>query len=308
MLTFTDSGLDMCEAGNKAWSKGRLKKKVKMTIYQEFQKIVPQLAAQYTIPTISDIYFPPFFKGGQPKEFEFIALKLESGACGISFVLLADEELENYQAMARSSFLKADPVTLSGDFGSRDPVKNMLGLAALNAICQHVMKSSRYSLDFTSDSLGLLNIEKGQRVGMVGLFRPLIKRVESLGADLIIFEQKETLIHKYPQYNITLDPTLLKDCDSVLCTSTTVYNNTLDNVLTHCSPSALVSVIGPTAGYFPDPLFSRGVDVVGGTLIKDGQSFMQHLRDQTRWGDSTAKFCFKKSQYEGLPLSMFSPG
>lgn len=273
-----------------------------MTIYQEFQKSIGKMAANYRIPTITDVYFPPFFQGGQPKEFEFMAIKLESGVCGISFVLLADEEIKNYQTVAESNFTGLDPVILAEDFGSRDPVKNMVGLAAVNGICQHVMKSSRYQLDVTSDSLGLLKIKKGQRVGMVGLFRPLIERVENLGADLIIFEQKEELIHKFPQYNITIDPMLLKDCDSVLCTSTTVYNNTLDNVLTHCSPDAFVSVIGPTAGYFPDPLFSRGVDVVGGTFIQDGESFMQHLRDQTRWGESTVKFCFEKAKYGGFPV------
>ncbi len=275
---------------------------MKKPLYQEFQNIIEQLTAEYPIPPITDAYFPPFFKGGQPKEYEFIAFQLESGACGISFVLLDDKEIANYQKVAESNVLGVDPISLSGDFGSRDPVKNMVGLAALNAICQHVMISSGIALDVTSDSLGLLSIEKGQRVGMVGLFRPLIKRLVNRGADLIIFEQKEKLIHEYPQYNITLDPTLLKHCSSVLCTSTTVYNNTLDNVLMHCSPEAFISVIGPTAGYFPDPLFSRGVDVVGGTFIKDGDSFMQHLRNQTRWGQSTEKFCFNKNQYEGLPL------
>jgi len=273
-----------------------------MTIYQDFQRIVNQIAANYSIPTISEVYFPPFFKGGQPKEYEFIAIKLEGGACGISFVLLADKEVENYELIAHSSFLNTDPVILAGDFGSQDPVKNMVGLAALNAICQYVMKSNQDLLDVSSDSLGLLNIEKDQRIGMVGLFRPLLKRVESLGADLIILEQKEALIKKYPQYNITTDPSLLKDCDSVLCTSTTVYNNTLDSVLTHCSPNSFISVIGPTAGYFPEPLFARGVDVVGGTYIEDSDAFMQHLRDQTRWGKSTVKFCFEKTKYKGLSL------
>ena len=276
---------------------------MKKPLYQEFQNIIKQLTVEYSIPPVTDAYFPPFFLGGQPKEYEFIALQLESGACGISFVLLDDEQITNYQTIAQSNVLNADPISLAEDFGSDDPVKNMVGLAALNAICQHVMNSSKYTLDITSDSLGLLNIKKGQRVGMVGLFRPLIKRLENLGADLIIFEQKEKLIHEYPQYNITVDPTLLKHCACVLCTSTTIYNNTLDDILVHCSPEAFISIIGPTAGYFPDPLFSRGVDVVGGTFIKDGDSFMRHLRNQTRWGESTEKFCFRKTQYKGLPLN-----
>ncbi|MBW2635814.1 MAG: hypothetical protein JRE14_17240 [Deltaproteobacteria bacterium] len=44
----------------------------------------------------------------------------------------------------------------------------------------------------------------------------------------------------------------------------------MDQILAHCSPDAFVSIIGPTAGYFPDPLFFRGVDVVGGRVVKNG--------------------------------------
>jgi len=275
---------------------------MRMSIYQEFIDIVNRLSDQYDIPPISQAFFPPFYPGGQPKECEFISLQLESGACGTSFVLLADEEMENYQALADSEFKGQDPVLLAGEFGSRDPVKNMVGLAALNAVCQQVMKSTQYSLNITSDPLGLLDIQKGDRVGMVGFFRPLVKRVEDAGGTLTIFEQKKELVHKYPQHHITLDLAILGDCNKVLCTSTTVYNNTLDDVLDYCSSDAFVSVIGPTAGYFPDPLFSRGVDVVGGTFINDGEVFMQNLRDQKRWGKTTSKFCFQKSHYAGLPL------
>ena len=178
----------------------------------------------------------------------------------------------------------------------------MVGLAALNGICQHVIKTTQYKLDITSDSLGLLSIEPGDTVGMVGFFRPLIKRVEDLGVSLTIFEQKEHLIQQYPQYHVTLDLSLLRGCNKVLCTSMTVYNNTLDEVLAHCSSEAFISVVGPTAGYFPDPLFSRGVDVVGGSYIKDGQLFMQRLQDEIKWGDTVSKFCFQKNHYPGLPI------
>ncbi len=273
-----------------------------MNIYQEFQEILKKLTAKYTIPPISQVFFPPFFQGGQPKECEFIGIALEGGACGISYVLLPDQQKESYQSSAISDFSRQSPVELAGEFGADDPVKSMVGLAALNAVCQHVMKTTRLALDLSSDSLGLLNIQQGDKVGMIGLFRPLIQRVENQGAHLTIFENKEKLIDKYPQYNITLDLTSLSNCNKVLCTSTTVYNNTLDNILKHCSAKAFVSVIGPTAGYFPDPLFSRGVDVVGGSFIVDGETFMQRIGDHERWGNAVSKFCFQKTQYAGLPL------
>jgi uncharacterized protein len=271
-----------------------------MNIYQEFVQIVDRLANKYPIPPISQVFFPKFYVDGQPKECEFISLQLESGACGISFVLLPNDARENYQDMADSDLVGMNPVVLAADFGSDDPVKNMVGLSALNAVCQEVMRVSEFKPDSASDSVGMLDLQPGDRVGMVGFFRPLVKRVEDLGAELIIFEQKEDLVSKNPHLNITLDSTLLKNCNKVLCTSTTVYNNTLDAVLGNCSPEAFISVIGPTAGYFPDPLFARGVDVVGGTFINDGPAFMQRLREEKKWGSATSKISFQKSRYSGL--------
>lgn len=71
-------------------------------------------------------------------------------------------------------------------------------------------------------------------------------------------------------------------------------------MLGHCAPDALVSIIGPTAGYFPDPLFNRGVDVVGGRVVKDGELFFQLLTEQKRWGEATRKTCFQKMTYNGI--------
>jgi uncharacterized protein (DUF4213/DUF364 family) len=79
-----------------------------------------------------------------------------------------------------------------------------------------------------------------------------------------------------------------------------VLNNTLDEILAHCPPDAFVSIIGPTAGYFPDPLFARGVDVVGGRVVKNGELLLKRLAEKRRWGDATQKTCFQKKTYVGL--------
>ncbi len=266
-------------------------------IYSEFLEIVDKLSANYTIPQIDNVFFPPFFEGGQPKDCEFMAISLESGAVGISYVLLPDKEKQIYNKLTQTNFGGTDPVDIAKKFGSSDPIENMLGLAAVNAICQHVIKISDYPLDFTSDSLGALDIRAGDRVGMVGFFPPLIKRIEETGAELTIIEKKESLVDQYSQFNITLDTNMLTHCNKVLCTSTTVYNNTLDNILAKCSPGARVSVIGPTAGYFPDPLFNRGVDVVGGTFVEHSEQFLRNLNDREKWSSSVRKFCFSKESY-----------
>jgi len=90
-------------------------------------------------------------------------------------------------------------------------------------------------------------------------------------------KKKEQLVQRYPNLPITLEPKELSTCNKILCTSTTILNNSLDEILAHCPPAAFVSIIGPTAGYFPDPLFARGVDVMGGRVVKNGELFLQLL-------------------------------
>ena len=70
-----------------------------MRLKDEFRMMTTKLTAQYSIPPIADIFFPPFHRGGQPKEAEFMALRLAGGAAGISYVLLPDEKEEAYTAL-----------------------------------------------------------------------------------------------------------------------------------------------------------------------------------------------------------------
>jgi uncharacterized protein (DUF4213/DUF364 family) len=271
-----------------------------MSLKEEFRKMVNELTKKYTLPPIENIFFPPFYKGGQPKDAQFMAISLEGGATGISFVLLPDEKMEEYTALKPSDFITKNLREFALEFGSDDPIKEMIGLASINAICQHVMRETRFVVDSANDSLGLMSVSAGDKIGMVGLFSGLIKTIEKAGAELVVIEKDEKLIQKFPDLPITLDVTKLSVCNKILCTSTTLLNNTLDEILAHCSPDAYVSIIGPTAGYFPNPLFSRGVDVVGGRVVKNGPVFLKLLAERKRWGGATERICFQKKTYTSM--------
>ena len=77
-------------------------------------------------------------------------------------------------------------------------------------------------------------------------------------------------------------------------------NDTLDEVLQHCTAAQHITVLGPTAGYFPDPLFARGVHVLGGRFVNDGMLLLQLISERKRWGGATQKLCFNSCDYEGL--------
>jgi uncharacterized protein (DUF4213/DUF364 family) len=273
---------------------------VAMGLKDEFRKMVMELTTKFAPPPIANIFFPPFHKGDQPKDAQFMAISLEDGSAGISFVLLPDEKMEEYTALLPSEFIEKNPQGFAFEFGSDDPIKEMISLAAINAICQHVMGVTSFPVDHATDSLGLLSISAGDRIGMVGLFFGLVNKIKKAGAELVVIEKKEQLVQKYSDLPITLDPTKLSTCNKILCTSTTILNNSLDEILAYCSPDAFISIIGPTAGYFPDPLFARGVDVVGGRVIKNGAQFLQLLAERKRWGDATQRICFQKKTYAGI--------
>ncbi len=271
-----------------------------MSLKNEFKKMIVKISSQFTIPTISAVFFPQFHKGGQPKDAQFMAIGLEGGAAGISYVLLPDEKMNLYNALSPGDFIGKNPKEMAFEFGNEDPVKEMISLAAINAICQHVIKKTGFKAESATDSLGLLSLSKGDKIGMVGLFSGLVKPIRDTGAKLIVIEKNEQLIKKYPDLPITLDVSQLGTCNKVLCTSTTILNNSLDQILTHCNPDAFVSIVGPTAGYFPDPLFARGVDVVGGRVVNDGELFLKLLSQGKHWGSATQMTCFQKETYAGI--------
>jgi len=271
-----------------------------MSLKDEFRKMVNKITTKFTLPPIANIFFPPFYKGGQPKDAQFMAIGLEGGATGISFVLLPDEKMKEYNSLQPPAFVAKNPQGFALEFGNDDPVKEMISLASINAICQHVIRETHFAVDSATDSLGLVSVSTGDRIGMVGLFSGLIKTIKKAGAELVVIEKNERLIQKFPNLPITLDAGKLSACNKILCTSTTILNNSLDEILAHCSPDAFVSIIGPTAGYFPDPLFARGVDVVGGRVVKNGALFLQLLAEKKRWGDATQRTCFQKKTYDGI--------
>lgn len=272
-----------------------------MLISEEFREIIIKLSNEFPIPKISRIFFPHYSEFKPSKKEKFMAMGLESGAVGLSYTLMPEPHEEEYDNLKESYFIGQNPVDIALKFGkSNDPIKNMLGLAAINSICQHILKITKFNLDFTTNSIGLFSISKGDHVGMVGLFNPLLQIIKESGAELIVIEKKENLIKRFPDLNITLDPRELRHCNKILCTASTILNNTLDEIIKNCPPDSKISVIGPTAGFLPDPLFKRGVDVVGGTFIYNADQFFKILEQKKRWGLTTKKYCFQKEIYQGF--------
>jgi uncharacterized protein (DUF4213/DUF364 family) len=101
-------------------------------------------------------------------------------------------------------------------------------------------------------------------------------------------------------FRVTLDPAGLGDCNKVVSTASTLLNNSIDEILAAASGAEELAIIGPTAGFFPDPLFKRGVTAIGGSEVIDAALALQRLKADERVGDAGRKFVIMARDYPGI--------
>lgn len=272
-----------------------------MTITSEFLEIIQKISKKITLPSIQDVFFPKITTKNEltSKKTNFGAIRLTDGSIGVVYLGLSPEVKELGSSMVKSELINKNPIELAQKFGSSNNFEKTLGLGAINAISQYIFRHSNFPFDITTDSLGLLNIKQGDRPGMVGFFQPLISQLKKMGINVIIIEKKEHLVKKTENWEVTLDPSRLTECNKILITSTTVLNESIDEILKFCSQAEKISMIGPTAGFLPDPLFKRGLNIVGGSFISNSNLFMELIQKQERWGPSTKKYCIQQNTYPG---------
>ena len=240
---------------------------------------------------VKALHLPPVpWTGG--KDGEFGAIELDSGALGLSYLLL-DDTLTRIGA-AGGAVHGADPLVLARAWAEgRTPAERALGFAAVNALSREWFDRSGFVPPAATDSIGGLDPSPGESVGMVGYFPPLLKPVLARGARLTVLELRADLAGTRDGCTVTLDPHDLADCTQVLCTSTVLLNHSLERVRAACRSAGRFVLIGPGAGCLPEVLFEHGVTALAGTWIIDGPAFRHAVASGTPWGPATRKFLLR---------------
>ena len=189
------------------------------------------------------------------------------------------------------------------DVAAAHALRRTLGFAACNALSRTVMDRMGFAPPRATDSIGGIAPQAGDHVGMVGLFSPLLKQVTAAGARLTVIELNPDYAGHYDGYRVTLDAAELEACNKVLSTSTILLNHTVDAMLAHCRRAERIVLIGPSAGCLPDPLFARGVTVVGGSWVTDHAGFIDALRRGDSWSAFAYKFALAAADWPGLPAA-----
>lgn len=241
---------------------------------------------------------PPPGDGGT--RGEFCALELDDGSLGLSYVLLDDTLARMRGADAALGLAGADALQLARHFEGDDPARRTIGFAAANALTRCLFDRAGWQPAASADSLGALDAQPGEHIGMIGLFTPLLARVLASGAQLTVIELKPHLAGQHDGYRVTLDAEALRECDKVLATGTLVLNDSLDRMLALCERARWIALIGPSMGCLPDALFARGVSIIGGSWVLDGPAYVEALRCGAMRSAAARKMAIAARDYPGF--------
>lgn len=268
-----------------------------MTFATDYLAQLDLFAAKGPLPRIRALHLPPDPGENPENRGEFCALELEDGSLGISYVLLDNTLARLHAAEHGLGLAGTDALALARRYATGEGLDKTLGFAAANALTRCLFDRAGYMPPASADSIGELDPQRGERIGMIGFFKPLLGRVLETGASLTVVELLADLAGDKEGYRVTLDATELAACSKVLSTSTILLNDTLDVMLGHCSNASRVALIGPSAGCLPDALFARGVTFLGGHWVSDRAAFIDALVRGESQKSSARKVAVTPAQY-----------
>jgi uncharacterized protein (DUF4213/DUF364 family) len=269
-----------------------------MGIASDYLDLIQRIGGLLDIPPVRAIHIAPF-EADPEKSSKFGAMILTDGTVGLTYTAL-DGALSDLQDRTKTdNLVNISPVQIAQLYAEESGWQRSLGMAAINAVSQFVFKHSGYVLPAMGKTLDLLAIQKGDHVGMIGYFPPLVEQVQAQGVPLTVVELNEKWLQRADDFEVTLDLAHLNSCNKVVCTGTVLINQTIDSVMENCGSAEQILIVGPTTGCLPDPLFDRGVTLLGGSIVIDHRKFVQLWAAQEKWRRTTRRYVLRKD--EGFP-------
>jgi hypothetical protein len=270
-----------------------------MGIASDYLQLMQTIGAKLQIPPVQEIYIAPF--GADPeKSSKFGALVLADGTVGLTYTGLDDDLLVLQDRRKYESLINESPVQIASLYTMEEGWQKVLGMAAINAISQYLFNRGGYSPPTGGKTVAHLELDKGDHVGMVGFFPPLVEQVRDMGLPLTVIELDEQWLQNDDQFEVTLEPEKINGCSKIICTGTVLVNQTIDDLLPHFRNARQIFIVGPTVGCLPDPLFDRGITQLGGCTVLDTVQFLSLWATQEKWRDSTRRYVVSRdSAYPG---------
>ena len=203
----------------------------------------------------------------------YIGVRLDNDSMGIAAVLFDALPHGCTVVPAAGNFAgAAAAVLLQYLVAGKNPLEIAMGLATANALIEPPSADAVDDREATT----YLNLQKGVKVAMVGLFAPLVARIQATGAELAIIEKNSARIEILGDAE---KKDALKSCDVAIITATTLLNNTFEEIINLLGTPRAVAIMGPSTPLMPAIFRDTPVTHLGGVIVADSFRVMQIISE-----------------------------
>ena len=179
--------------------------------------------------------------------------------CGMAATLM-DDHTHGHSQVRDVGHLHTKTARQLADYAHSDNLlEASIGVAAINSLLD---MDENQAVEINAVDV-LIEYGCGKNVALIGHF-PFIPKLRPIVGQLWVIEQRPAE-GEYPTESAA---DLIPKADVVAITSSTLINQTLEELLALCRPEALVMMLGPSTPLSP-VLFKHGVSILSGSKVMD---------------------------------------
>ena len=270
-----------------------------MTISSEIHAMALRLCATLDLPAIAGLHLPAASATDDAGRDEFGFVFLEDGSAAPFYVSLPGTLAALWERFPRPAEACPSLHDCLAGLTATALAERTLAIGAWNAVSQYLMRRAGFRCPPRARG-GADEPRRGERVGMVGYFCPVVDRLVAAGVEVLVVERQPQRVPERAGVLLSTDPASLSTCRVVYCTASTLINDSLEEILGCRGEGASMQLIGPSGSGLPDAVFAHGVDAVGGVSFADVDALRRALERGESWGPVGQKYELTAASYPGI--------
>lgn len=223
---------------------------------------------------------------------KYTAVQTDDGGMGVAFTAFGPGHCCSGKPSEYRDFEGEPAIELLSAIADPLPLNRSMGLALVNAL--NHSRAARLPEESGEPAwMDAFGVGPETRVAMVGFFKPLMKKFKERGATVEILDDMKGVGDR-----TAFSEKLKRWAQVLLLTSTSILNDSAEEMLARLNPGAKTVMIGPSTPLVPEAFRHLPVHMLAGTVPDDQPGVLKAIRH----GEGTPIIHrFSRKVYAGIP-------